>query len=117
MITNTLLPELRNPCQTSASKNIFRKPKPYTYTNFDKDIIDEAIFRTLNSRNRLTLELMARGGMRISEVLGLKPADIHDQKLLLHDPQSGREQEFVFIPKKLSKRLLDYVRNQDIPFN
>ena len=37
--------------------------------------------------------------MRISEVLGLKPEDIHDQKLLLHDPKSGREQEIVFIPK------------------
>ena len=60
------------------------------------------------------LELMARGGMRISEVLGLKPADIDDQKLLLHSPKSGREQEVVFIPKKLSKRLLDYVRAKDI---
>lgn len=60
------------------------------------------------------LELMARGGMRISEVLGLKPSDIGDQKLLLHDPKSGREQEIVFIPKKLSSRLLDYVRDKGI---
>lgn len=60
------------------------------------------------------LELMARGGMRISEVLGLKPADIDDQKLLLHDPKSGRELEIVFIPKKLSSRLLNYVRDKDI---
>jgi integrase len=59
------------------------------------------------------LELMARGGMRISEVLGLKPGDIDDQKLLLHSPKSGREQEVEFIPKKLSKRLLDYVRAKD----
>ena len=64
----------------------------------------------MNARNRIVLELMARGGMRVSEVLGLKPADIDDQKLLLHDPKSGREREIVFIPKKLSRRLLDYVR-------
>jgi integrase/recombinase XerD len=60
---------------------------------------------------------MARGGMRISEVLGLKPTDIDGQKLLLHTPKSGREQEIVFIPKKLSNRLLDYVRNKPVSFD
>jgi len=60
------------------------------------------------------LELMARKGMRISEVLALKPADIEDQKLLLHDSKSRREQEIVFIPRKLSQRLLDYIRNKEI---
>ena len=52
--------------------------------------------------------------MRISEVLGLHPADIDGQKLLLHTPKSGRELEIVFIPKKLSSRLLDYVRDKAI---
>jgi integrase/recombinase XerD len=114
LIINTLLPEMRNPCQSPAAKSLFRKPKTSQCAIFDKDTIDEAIFRTLKIRNRIMLELMARGGMRISEVLGLKPADIDDQKLLLHSPKSGREQEVVFIPKKLSKRLLDYVRAKDI---
>lgn len=114
LIINTLLPEMRNPCQSPAAKNLFRKPKTYQWTIFDKDTVDEAIFRTLNARNRIMLELMARGGMRISEVLGLKPADIDDQKLLLHDPKSGREQEIVFIPKKICGRLLDYVRYKGI---
>jgi len=41
----------------------------------EKDIIDEIIFRTNNSRNCLMLELMARGGMRIGEVLNLRPMD------------------------------------------
>ncbi len=53
--------------------------------------------------------------MRISEVLGLRPSDIDDQKFLLHDPKSGREQEIVFIPRKISQRLLDYVLAKDIP--
>ncbi len=114
LITNTLLPEMQNPCQSPAAKNLFHKPKSYQWIIFDKDTIDEAIFRTLNVRNRIMLELMARGGMRIGEVLGLKPADIDDQKLLLHDPKSGRELEIVFIPKKLSRRLLDYVRAKGV---
>jgi len=115
LITNTLLPEMQNPCQSPAVKNLFHKPKVYQWIIFDKDTIDEAIFRTINVRNRIMLELMARGGMRISEVLGLKPADIDDQKLLLHDPKSGREREIVFVPKKLSQRLLNYVRAKGIP--
>ena len=55
--------------------------------------------------------------MRISEVLGLKPTDIDGQKLLLHTPKSGREQEIVFIPNKLSGRLLNYVRETPISFD
>ncbi len=66
-------------------------------------------------RNRLILELMARGGMRISEVLGLRPTDIDGQKPLLHTPKSGKELELVFIPKKLSSRLQNYVRDYSIP--
>ncbi len=114
LVVNSLLPELKNPCQSPAAKNLFRKPKSTQWIIFDKDTIDEAIFRTIDSRNRIMLELMARGGMRVSEVLNLKPADIEDQKLLLHAPKSGREQEVVFIPKKLSRRLQDYIRNKNI---
>ena len=110
LIRNTIMPEMHNPCQSPAAKNLFRKPKTGLWSIFDKDIIDEVIFRTLNVRNRIMLELMARGGVRISEVLVLKPVDIDDQKLLLHDPKSGRERKIVFIPKKLSSRLLDSVR-------
>ena len=65
-------------------------------------------------RNRLMLELMAVGGMRISEVLGLRPIDINDRKLLLNEPKSGREKEVVFIPQKLCARLENYVRDQNL---
>ena len=67
----------------------------------DKETIDEIIFRTMEPRNRLILELMARGGMRIGEVLKLRPIDAHDRKLTLIDPKSGRELEAVFIPQKI----------------
>jgi integrase/recombinase XerD len=117
LIINTLHPNMRNPCLSPAVKTLFQKPKTSHWTIFDKDTIDEAIFRTLNIRNRLILELMARGGMRISEVLGLRPADIDGQKLLLHFPKSGRDQEIVFIPKKLSYRLQNYIRDILVPIN
>ncbi|WP_319548383.1 site-specific integrase [Desulfogranum marinum] len=108
---------MRNPCLSPAAKNHFPKPKKYHWTIFDKDNIDEEIFRTLNIRNRLRLELMARGGMKISEAPGLKPQDIDGQKLLLHTPKSGREREIIFIPEKLSSRLQNFIRGTSISSN
>lgn len=48
LIFNTNLPDLRNPCHSPAAKNLFRKPKSHQWTIFDKDTIDEAIYRTTN---------------------------------------------------------------------
>lgn len=72
------------------------------------------IFRTLKPRNRLILELMARGGMRISEVLQLAPNDIEDRKLTLRSPKSGKERETVFIPQKVADRLREYINTKKI---
>jgi len=38
---------------------------------------------------------MARGGMRISEVLKPIPEDINGRRLTLRNPKGGREQEYV----------------------
>ena len=57
------------------------------------------------------LELMARGGMRIGEVLKLTMGDIQDQKLILRDPKSGKEYEYVFIPVKVAERLREYAKS------
>jgi integrase len=80
----------------------------------EKEVVDEIIFRTTNPRNRLILELMARGGMRVSEVLKLTPNDIDDRKLVLREPKSGRAQEVVYIPQKIADRLRDYIRDKGI---
>ena len=114
LIINTLRPDIKNPCQSPAARALFRKPKAHQWTILDKDAIDEAIYRTVHTRNRLILELMARGGMRVSEVLGLRPNDICDGKLLLHEPKSGRDKEVVFIPRKLCSRLENYTRDQNL---
>ena len=57
---------------------------------------------------------MARGGMRIGEVLKLKPKDIQGRKLVIGDPKSGKEEEVVFIPRKIANRLKEYVREKGI---
>jgi integrase len=62
----------------------------------------------MEPRNRLILELMARGGMRIGEVLKLTRGDIQGRKLILREPKSGKEREFVFIPQKVADRLKKY---------
>ena len=77
----------------------------------EKDIIDEIIFRTDNPRNRLMLELMARGGLRIGEVLNLRPKNCQGCKLILSDTKGGREIEVAFIPQKISDRFKDHIQN------
>ena len=48
---------------------------------------------------------MARGGMRVGEGLRLRAMDVHDRKLILQEPKSGRKAEVVFVPRKVSERL------------
>ncbi|MEA3547289.1 MAG: hypothetical protein U9R66_06460 [Thermodesulfobacteriota bacterium] len=75
-------------------------------------MVDEIIFRTMNTRNRIMLELMARGGMRIGEVLKLRPYDIQERSLTIHNPKSGRVGETVYVPRKILVRLNDYGERQ-----
>ncbi len=98
-------------------KKLFRARSSYHWNIIEKETVDEVIFRTSKPRNRLMLELMARGGMRISEVLKLNPSDINERRLTLRDPKSGREQEFIFIPQRLADRLKDYIREKGIQPN
>lgn len=104
----------QNPCDSPMMKKLFRA-KPFTsWEILEKEVVDEIIFRTTKTRNRLMLELMARGGMRIGEVLRLTPNDINDRKLIIRDPKSGKESEIVFIPQKVADRLKEYVREKAI---
>jgi len=107
---NTGLPALTNPCNTAVIKKIFKRPQTIQWNIVDKETVDEIIFRTMNTRNRLMLELMARGGMRIGEVLNLTPADIQERTLAIQNPKSGRTGETVYVPRKLLIRLNDYTK-------
>ncbi len=98
-------------------KKMFRARPIVSWEIIEKDVIDEIIFTTVKPRNRIILELMARGGMRVGEVLKLRPMDVHDRKLTLRDPKSGKERERVFIPQKVADRLKAYIRDKEIQLN
>jgi integrase/recombinase XerD len=78
-----------NPCDTPMIRKLYRERVVSRWEIIEKETIDEIIFRTVKVRNRLILELMARGGMRIGEVLKLRLNDIQDRKLILREPKSG----------------------------
>jgi integrase len=114
LIKNTLDETISNPCDTLLLKKIYRCTKGIQWTIFEKETIDEIIFKTAKLRNRLMLELMARGGMRIGEVLTIRVRDVEGRKIMLRAPKSGREAEVVFIPQKVADRLKDYIRANNI---
>ena len=114
---NTALPDLINPCNTPVIKKIFKRPQAIQWNIVDKETVDEIIFRTTNVRNRLMLELMARGGMRIGEVLSLTPGDIQERSLTIQNPKSGRRVETVYVPQKILVRLTGYVNTREIEDN
>jgi len=65
----------------------------------EKETVDEIIFRTQDQRNRLILELMARGGMRIGEVLKLTPSDIDGAESTFRRPRVGGKLRLPLSPK------------------
>jgi len=75
------------------------------------------IFRAMNSKNRLMLELMARGGMRVGEVLNLTPTVIQERSLTIQSPKSGRVGELVYVPRKILVRLTAYAKTRNIGSN
>jgi integrase/recombinase XerD len=113
-LKNSIDHRLINPCEAPVLKKVFKVAKGRQWTILEKDVVDEIIFKTDKPRNRLMLELMARGGMRIGEVLKLRAMDVDDRKLLIISPKSGRQSEVVFIPKKVADRLRDYLRTENI---
>jgi integrase/recombinase XerD len=111
---NNIDQSFQNPCDIPIIKKMFRAKALTAWDILEKEIVDEIIFKTDNPRDRLMLELMARGGMRIGEVLKLTPRDVYGRKLIIRDPKSGKEKEFIFIPQKIADRLKDYIRENGI---
>jgi len=111
---NNIDQSFQNPCDSPIIRKTFRAKALAGWDILEKEIVDEVIFKTDNPRDRLMLELMARGGMRIGEVLKLTPRDFNDRKLIIRDPKSGKEKEFIFIPQKIVDRLKDYIKENRI---
>jgi integrase/recombinase XerD len=77
-IRNSIDPSFQNPWDSPILKKLFRHPRPKVWKILEKDVVDEIIFRTRSPKNRIMLELMARGGLRVGEVLKITPRDIED---------------------------------------
>jgi integrase/recombinase XerD len=63
------------------------------------------------------LELMARGGMRVGEVLKLTPGDVQECSLSVHNHKSGGKTETVYVPRKILGRQSQYVQATGISPN
>jgi integrase len=108
-IKNNIISNFISPCDSKMLRKLYRPKITIRWDILEKETVDELIFRTTDARNRLLLELMARGGMRVGEVLKLRPRDVQDRKLVIHGPKSGKEQEIIYIPQKVADRLKEYI--------
>ena len=106
--------DIKNPCSAPLLSKSFRMPKSKPRKILDKETIDEIVYNTKNLRDRLILELQARCGLRIGEVLKLKVSDVSDRKLSLKEPKSGKDEEVAFMPEQIAKRLYDYIINKKL---
>ncbi len=113
-VKNNIISDLISPCDSKMLRKLFRPKISVHWDILEKETVDEIIFRTIDPRNRLMLELMARGGMRVGEVLKLTFRDVQNRKLIIRDPKSGKEQEIIFIPQKVADRLKEYIRTNRI---
>lgn len=60
------------------------------------------------------LELQARCGARVGEVLKMRVRDVDERKVTIHDPKSGKEVEVVFMPEQVANRLKSYVQEKGL---
>lgn len=87
---------MRNPCNTALFSKAFRAPKQSPRKILDRETVDEMIYNTKKQRDRLILELQARCGLRIGELLKTKVSDVSDRTISLREPKSGKDAETVF---------------------
>jgi integrase/recombinase XerD len=103
---------MKNPCNTSLLRKSYRTPKQVLRKILERETVDEMIYNTKSLRDRLILELQARCGLRIGELLKIKVSDISDRTITLREPKSGKESELAYMPENVSKKLAEYVKGK-----
>jgi integrase len=98
-----------NPCNDPALTKVFRAPRRKDRDIIAREVIDEVIYRCRKPRDRLIMELQARCGLRIGEVLKLRVCDVSERKLVIDQPKSGREEEVAFMPEPIASRLKAHI--------
>jgi len=76
----------------------------------DREAVDEMVYSTTSARDRLIVELQARCGLRIGELLRLRVGDVSERRLTIQEPKSGKEAEIAFMPEQIANRLAEYVK-------
>jgi len=105
---------MKSPCNTSLLYKAFRTPKQIARKILDKETVDEMVYNSKCQRDRLILELQARCGLRIGELLRIRVSDISDRKIIIKQPKSGRESEIAFMPEQIAKRLYEYIKTGNL---
>ncbi len=105
---------ITNPCGDPLLSKTFRAPRMRQREIISREVIDEIIYRCQKPRDRFILELQARCGLRIGEVLSLRASDVNGRRLTLRRPKSGREEESAFMPETLAGRLQTYIEARSI---
>ena len=104
---------MRNPCSTPLLSKSFKAPKQ-PHKILDRETVDEMIYNTKKQRDRLILELQARCGLRIGELLKIKASDVSDRTITLREPKLGKETERAYMPENVSRKLAEYVKEKAI---
>jgi integrase/recombinase XerD len=101
---------MRNPCNTALLSKSFRAPKQLPHKILERETVDEMIYNTTKQRDRLILELQARCGLRIGELLKIKVSDVSDRTIILREPKSGKDAEMAYMPENMSRKLAEYIK-------
>ncbi len=105
---------MRNPCNTALLRKSYRTPKQVSRKILERETVDEMIYNTKGQRDRLILELQARCGLRIGELLKIKVSDVSDRTITLRNPKSGKETELAYMTENVSKKLTKYVKDNSL---
>ena len=103
---------MRNPCNAPLLSKSFRAPKHFPHKILERETVDEMIYNTKGQRDRLILELQARCGLRIGELLKIKVSDVSDRTIVLREPKSGKEVEMAYMPENVSRKLGEYIKEK-----
>jgi integrase len=105
---------MRNLCSTPLLSKAFKAPKNSPRKILDRETMEEMIYNTRSHRDRLILELQARCGLRIGELLKIKVSDVSDRTITLREPKSGKEAEKAYMPENVSRKLSEYIQGNTI---
>lgn len=102
---------LNNPCAFINRIRIVPKPR-------EGFIPSDTMIELLNSFNNpahwLMFAILMTAGLRVGELLKLRPRDVEFRVLTLIQPKSGRDKEYAVIPEVVAIKLREHIRTNSI---